>query len=141
MLKSPETHGAKKFANLLIVLGLGAASLGIASCGNHEVPAKNSKKATPANPSPSENMVLITRQDCLEEYGNPYPFIGDVIIADPKTGTFRHLEGEREIDRGVAPPASFEDDALDLYDRFCGTPFTRTADDQSTDLSPNRSNL
>ena len=141
MLKSPETRGVKKIANLLLVLGLGAASLGIASCGDHEVPAKNSRKATPGNPSSSKDIVVITRQDCLEEYGNPDPFIGDVIIADPNTGTFQHLEGEHEIDRGVAPPSSFEDDALDLYDRFCGTPFASADDNQRIDLSPNKSNL
>ncbi|HMS31620.1 MAG TPA: hypothetical protein PJ984_04480 [Candidatus Saccharibacteria bacterium] len=123
MSKSPESVRSKKLPRLVLVLSLGASSLGSMGCGNFTT-SNSDEASTPSVELPTDGgLIVITRQDCLEEYGNPNPFIGDAIVADPETGVFQQIEDIQVIDSGVVPLHMFENYALGLYDRFCGTPF------------------
>lgn len=132
MSKSPESVRPKILPKLVLVLGLGATSLGLMGCGNFTT--SNSDEASTRNVElpADEDLLVITRADCLEEYGNPNPFIGDAIIANPETGVFQQIEGMKVIDHGEVPLSLFEDHALGLYDRFCGTPNPPSATENAT---------
>ena len=126
MSKSPESVRSKKLPRLVLVLSLGATSLGLMGCGNFTTSNSDESPAPSVELPTDGGLIVITRQDCLEEYGNPNPFIGDAIVADPETGVFQQIEDIQVIDRGVVPLHMFEDYAVELHDRFCGTPYSQT---------------
>jgi len=126
MSKSYESVRTKKLPHILLVLSLGATSLGLMGCGNFTAPRSEDAPDTSVELPTDEGLIVITREDCLEEYGNPDPFIGDAIVANPETGAFQQVEGMQVIDQGFVPLHMFEDYAVELHDRFCGTPYSQT---------------
>jgi hypothetical protein len=141
MSKSPESVRSKKLPRLVLVLSLGASSLGSMGCGNFTTSNSDESPAPSVELPTDGGLIVITRQDCLEEYGNPNPFIGDAIVADPKTGAFQQVEGMKVIDQGFVPRHMFGNYALELHDRFCGTPFSQSARETVIDPPTQRSTL
>ena len=141
MSKSPESVRSKKLPRLVLVLSLGATSLGLMGCGNFTAPNSDEAPDTSVELPTDEDLIVITREDCLEEYGNPNPFIGDAIVADPETGAFQQIEGIEVIDAGEVPLSLFEDHALGFFDRFCGTPYSQANRESVTKRSTRPSAL
>ena len=129
MSKSPESVRSKKLPRLVLVLSLGATSLGLMGCGNFTTSNSDEAPAPSVELPTDEGLIVITRQDCLEEYGNPNPFIGDAIVANPETGAFQQVDGMKVVDQGFVPRHMFGNYALELYDRFCGTPFSLSTEE------------